>query len=355
MATLFGNPFTRSASAKYLGDLLQAAGVRMMKLDDGLEAGVRIADVRTGSGLRFQISLDRGMDISAAEYKGIPLAWRAPAGDVHPRYFEPAGYGWLRSFPGGLMTGCGMTQAGAPCVDNGESVGLHGRLSHLPAFDVSSSTAWEGDRCLFRVEGYVRESAVFHENLKLHRRMTTELGTSWIVLCDTVTNESAEESPIMMLYHCNLGWPLVSPSARLLMNARSEEPRDEEARKGRQNARTFSGPVEGFKEQVYYYTLEADKEGFGAAMLYNDELDLGFVVRFRLKELPNLIEWKMTGEGTYVVGLEPANCLTSGRAAERARGTLQFLKPGESREFEVQLGILEGEEIRETISEQKLR
>ena len=131
MVKILGEDYSRNDLAMRLGHLSQLAGIRMMELRDGSEAGVRIAEVRTGSGLRFQVSLDRGMDVSVAEYKGIPLAWRSPAGDVNPRFYDPRGLGWLRSFPGGLMTGCGLSQAGAPSVDEGEELGLrsqHGRL-----------------------------------------------------------------------------------------------------------------------------------------------------------------------------------------------------------------------------------
>ena len=114
MTTLFGKNYSRRELKQRIGHLSQVAGVRLMQLQEGQEAAVRIADVRSGSGLRFQISLDRGMDISVAEYKGMSLAWRSPQGDVHPSYFDPKGLGWLKSFPGGLMTGCGLTTAGSP-------------------------------------------------------------------------------------------------------------------------------------------------------------------------------------------------------------------------------------------------
>ena len=77
----------------------------------------------------------------------------------------------------------------------------------------------------------------------------------------------------------------------------------------------------------------------------NPDKQLGLYVRFRQKELPRYIEWKMMGEGRYVVGMEPANCGVGGRAKERAAGTLQFLEPGEERQFFVQLGILEGGDV----------
>ena len=47
----------------------------------------------------------------------------------------------------------------------------------------------------------------------------------------------------------------------------------------------------------------------------------------------------MMGQGTYVVGLEPANCRSGGRSQERARGTLQSLQPGEQREFNLEIEV----------------
>ena len=121
MPSLFGRVIGRNDLLKRVGDLSQVAGIRMMTLADGPERGVRIADARTGSGLRFQVTLDRGMDLSVAEYPRVPLAFRTPVGDAHPALFESEGRGWLRTFAGGLMTGCGMTSAGAPSSTEGRT------------------------------------------------------------------------------------------------------------------------------------------------------------------------------------------------------------------------------------------
>jgi hypothetical protein len=40
--------------------------------------------------------------------------------------------------------------------------------------------------------------------------------------------------------------------------------------------------------------------------------------------------------------LEPANCLVEGRDKDRQRGLLQFLEPGESREYLLEIGVLDG-------------
>lgn len=342
MPTFNGKQYTRKELEKRIGHLSQIAGVRMMELQEGRETGVHIAEVRSGSGLKFQITLDRGMDISLAEYRGSALAWRSPNGDVHPAYYDSRGLEWLRSFPGGLVTGCGLTQAGAPGVDNGEELGLHGRLSNTPASGVETKTVWTGDRCVFRISGTVRESKLFSENLVLHREVEVELGSSTLTLRDVVKNEGFRRSPLMLLYHINLGWPLVDEGSELLLNAKSMAPRDDEAAKGAATATTIPSPVSGYNEQVFYHDLVAGRDGFASALVVNRKLQLGLFLQHRQHELPKFTQWKMVGEGEYVLGLEPATCWVQGRAKERERGTLQFLEPGEEREFIVRIGVLEG-------------
>ena len=87
-----------------------------------------------------------------------------------------------------------------------------------------------------------------------------------------------------------------------------------------------------------------DADGYVHAALVNKKFrngqGFGFYVKYLKSQLPRFSEWKMNGEGTYVVGIEPANCLVEGRAKERERGTLQFLQPGERREYDLEIGVL---------------
>jgi hypothetical protein len=59
-----------------------------------------------------------------------------------------------------------------------------------------------------------------------------------------------------------------------------------------------------------------------------------------------MMEWRQLGQGTYVVGLEPANCPTiEGRAEAEKRGTLPLLAPGEARQYEIDVAVLRGEQM----------
>jgi hypothetical protein len=101
----------------------------------------------------------------------------------------------------------------------------------------------------------------------------------------------------------------------------------------------------------YLHTMAADADGRAWAALLNRGLrprggpaGLGLYLAFRADTLPYLSEWRMLAEGEYVVGLEPANTKVLNRAVLRREGRLPVLQPGETREMEVELGVLEGPE-----------
>lgn len=347
MAQVFGKDYNKGELMRLIGDVSQLAGMKKYELLDGKGRGVRAVDIWTGTGFCFTVILDRGMDISRASYCGKSLCWRSSIGEVHPHFFEPEGLGWLRSFSGGLLATCGLTYCGAPCDDEGEKLGLHGRISHVMADKVSLEEKWEKDDYELSVSGLLRESVIFGENLVLRRKIRTRLGESRLWIHDVVENEGYQRTPFMLLYHINGGFPVVAEGGRLISPSLEVIARDEEAKKGKENYDKFTSPIPGFKEKCYYHKMKEDSSGQVSCALVNENLGgdgFGFYIKYRKEQLPQFIEWKMMGEGTYVVGMEPANCLVEGRDKERERGSLRFLEPGERKEFELEIGVLSGGE-----------
>jgi hypothetical protein len=341
MITLFNREWRKAELLRRVGHMDQLAGIRLLEAGDGKARGCRMLEVWTGTGLRFLVNAERALDISSCDFKGISFSWRSAAGDVHPAYYEPQGLGWLRSFPGGLLTTCGLDQFGPPCQDGGADPGLHGRISNLPASQVNYRTFWAGDDYKLEITAEVRQAVLFGENLVLRRCISTALGSNRIRVEDNITNEGYEPAPHMLLYHFNLGFPLVSENSRL--NLRTEEtlPRDATAQSGLAEWDRFQPPTPGYQEQVFIHRPVTDKQGITTVEFSNPQIGFGLRWAYGTANLPYLMEWKMMGEGAYVVGVEPANCNgLGGRAATRELGQLPLLKAGERRDYQIDIEVI---------------
>lgn len=337
---VYGRAYAPTELRALVGDMSALAGVRLVEYEAGRARGVRAAQVWTGSGFSFQVLLDRALDIGAAEYRGRSLAWLWPA-LAAPAYYEPQSYGWMRTWGGGLVTTCGLTFFGQPEQDGSETLGLHGRVSHLPADNVRITTEWRGGDYVLEIEGEVRQVTLNGENLLLTRRIATRLGASSFTLTDRVTNTGFTPAPHMLLYHCNFGFPVVSPESELQADLESARPRDEAAARGLANHTRFEPPEPDYPEQVFFLTLRAGPDGYARAAIVNPALGQGGFVRWRAAELPCLGQWKKMQSGIYACALEPATNFEAPRARLRAEGRLRMLAPGEQVEYVLELGAVE--------------
>lgn len=335
---------TREDVLRRVGNLAQLGGTRHYQLAEGRAKGVAAIDFDLGSGFRFTVLPDRGMDISLASYKGTNLVHQTANGEVHPAYYDVAGLEWLRTFFAGLLTTCGLTYLGGPGRDGEEDLGLHGRYSATPARRVVDLSGWEGDEYVMKVSGVMEETALFMDKLRLTRTISARLGEKSLQIHDRIDNFGYKTSPLTVLYHINGGFPLLDEGTELLISAIACEPYNEHSRSGMEERMRFSAPIPGFAEQNFLYRTLGDEDGMAHAALVNRSLvgGLGLAIKFDATALPFFNEWKMMGVGDYVVGVEPSNVPCENRANLRQKGRLATIEPGEVKEFRLEIGVLEG-------------
>lgn len=353
----FGTTLTRKQLSQRTGRLHQAGGVQLLSLEEGYERGVRMIEFNTGTGFRFRVAADRGFDVATCEYRGASLAWLPPKGFVGPEHFEGGKVGWLRnSGLGGLFNSCGLvTIGGQQELDtshfgygnrNTDFYGIHDRIALIPAEHFTFGERWEGDRCFLWAEGLMRQEIAYGENLTLLRRYEAELGTSFFSVVDTVSNEGSYETAHQLLYHMNIGWPVVDQGARLIASVPGDRPTILFGDDGRDpaNYRQFIAPEAQFKAQGYESRLNTDAKGWAASAVVNESFDggrgIGAFVRYDSSTLPIFIEWRMMSEGLYAVGMEPATNGFAGIDALKAAGFPVMLQPGESRTYRLEMGAL---------------
>jgi len=327
MPQVYGKQYMRAEFLAHMGTVAQAASVVPFEFTQGPERGTRGLTVRNAAGLEFTVHPDRCLDIGAARFEGKPLAWTS------------ATQGWLRTFGGGLVATCGLTNVGPPTDDALGKTGQHGRIGHLPAFQVCHSGQWSGDDYAITITGKVRETRVFAENLLLERTIAVPVGSARLTVTDTVTNEGDAPAPLMLLYHCNLGFPLLSAAAFVDGDFSQITPRDAEAKEGRERALFFDPPTARYREKVYWLEPKPQSDGRASLSLVNPETHLRLTLAYDLGALPCLAQWKQLGQGTYTVGFEPGNVYPLGRAHYIAQGTLPMLAPGETRTFALDFSV----------------
>lgn len=344
---LYGREWTRRELEARVGRIEQVGGLRRLHWSEGFEAGNDQIQVRTGAGLTYYASPSRGLDISLAEFGGVPLTWQSASGDVHPAYYDASGIEWLRTAVGGLLMTCGLSYVGAPEEDQGQSYGLHGRAHHIPTRLVSVTGQWQDDEYEMHISGLIEETMIFGPNLRLNRTIRSKIGQNRIELTDRVENAGFETTPHMMLYHFNFGFPLLAEETTIHFPSKKVVARD----KGIpvEGYDRWEMPEAGYQERVYYHQgFDSDE---AQVVIYNprfpqaagtETTPLSLSLNWSVGQLPMLVQWKMPGAGVHVLGIEPANCYVEGRAAERARGTLTMLEPGELRTYKLAIEVTAG-------------
>lgn len=310
----------------YIGNPLQIRGAEQYVLQNGKGDGMHFLNVRNGLGLEAWISLDRAGDVSRVNFKGDNIGYFAPCGYVSPKYYDNIGAGFLKSFTAGFFTTCGLTAVGSPCNDEGEELPLHGTVSHIPA---ELNGIEETDKEL-AIKLTVRDAVIFGRKLIMKRTYKFSYTENIFEVSDTVTNGGDTESPYMILYHCNMGYPLLSDNSVIKIPNNGITPRDEHAKKYIHTALNMEKPQAEYQECCYYYDV-FEKNGEASVGIYNSEIDKGVVFSYNKTALPCFTEWKMMGKTDYVLGLEPGNCTPDGRDVLRKNGTLKFLQPSESK------------------------
>ncbi len=318
--------------------------VHKRRLEGGLSSGVEMVEVDNGR-LRFRLLPTRGMALWKAWLGDIEFGWRSPArGPVHPAFVpvgEPSGLGFLDGFDE-LLTRCGLSSNGAPDFDARGNLAfpLHGRIANLPAHYLDATI--DGQSGEIRITGEVAETRFLVRNWKLRSSIVTRVGQAGFTIEDEVTNASGRADEFQLLYHINLGPPLLEEGAEFSAPVKELAPRNARAAQDTATWNRYAAPRAGYAEQVHFMTLMADEEQRVQTLLANRAGTLGFSLKYPIAQLPWFVLWKNTGaeEDGYVTGLEPATNFPNPRSFEKQQGRVVRLEPGESAKFSLEFSLL---------------
>ncbi len=328
-----------------LSNTTQLGGIETSVIDNGAGRGTRIAWINTGTGLRFKVVIDRAMDIADTFYNEHSLAWLSHSGITSAQPMSDKSIDWLKTFGGGLLVTCGLSHVGGPESDEFGERGIHGEISNIPA-EIESIIQPNpiSGKMDMSITGIIRQSQALGSRLELRRTISATLGKSVIRIHDQVINKGNSDAAHMLLYHCNLGWPLVDEGSKIVWNGLWKA-RDGNPNKLFNEANDFhSCPAplddhQGNGEEAAFIDIEADNSGFCNCGIDNQKIGLSLTIKFQKNQLPWLTNWLHFGKGEYVVGLEPGTNPPIGQSQARRQNELIQLAPGETRNYALEIEV----------------
>ncbi len=296
---MIGNAASAFANGK-IGNAEQVCSARRVQALDGRGAGTRLLCASNGR-LNFVLSESNALDILQLWHGGTNVGFLSKNG---LRADDPD---FLRSFPAGMLYTCGLDAIGAV-----EGHPPHGRFHSIPAEIRELSAGADG----VRVGADIRDTALFGQNLVVTRTIECAPLSDEIRLTDRISNRAFTAARYCLLYHVNVGWPIVDAGARIVGDFVSSRPRTPWAEHEMARMLEMEDPVPGAEETCYFHETRD-----GAMSVENARIGKRFTVRSSLRKF---VQWKSRASGDYVLGLEPCTSHLDGEL------TYSTLAPGAS-------------------------
>lgn len=295
-----------------ISNLQQVASLRRYTLSEGRGKGLDVIDCDNGK-IRFLLNVSKACDVMQLYHEGKNMSF------LSKNAFTGRETGFLSRFEGGMLYTCGLDSAGGR-----EGFELHGSLHNIPAEIVRAECNEEE----IVVEAWIRDTALFGKNLLLKRKITAKLGADSFTLEDVLVNQGFKDEEYCLLYHVNVGYPMLDEGVKIFVDELSCVPRTPWAEQNAGSRYVITEPLNGQEETCYFLKLKT-----GKVEVVNEKLAKTLTLTYSLDTLPCFVEWKSMASGDYALGIEPSTTELDDRFAYKA------IKAGEEISFALQISV----------------
>ncbi len=269
-----------------ISNLMQICSMHRYTMTEGEEKGLDIIDCDNGK-IRFQLNVSKALDIAQMWHEGQNVSFISKNG-ITARETP-----FASRFEGGMVYTCGLDSIG-----NRAGFELHGSHHNTPAKIIKAECTEEG----IVVEGEIRGSELFGRNLVLKRKIWTKQNAEELHIEDELRNEGYVDANYCVLYHVNVGYPLLDEGCKVELEEVECTPRTAWSKETIGDRYEISAPIVGQEETCYFLKTKTPK-----ASLVNEKLGKKFTITWSEDTLPYLLEWRSMASGDYALGLEPCS------------------------------------------------
>ncbi len=270
-----------------ISNLAQVCSLRRYTLTEGSEKGLDMLDCDNGK-IRFLLNVSKALDIAQLWHEGQNMSFLSKNG-LTAREIP-----FLNRFEGGMLYTCGLDSVGGR-----EGFELHGSHHNTPAKIIKAECNEEG----ITVEAEICETALFGKNLVFTRKVFTAVNSDEVQIADTLKNRGYVEENYCLLYHVNVGYPMLDEGVKLLADVKKITPRTAWAKENEGGMYEMNDPKPCQEETCYFLETNAP-----TVSLINEKIGKTFTLSWSKDTLPHFVEWKSMASGDYALGLE--SCTT---------------------------------------------
>ncbi len=263
----------------------EVASLRRYTLSEGAGKGLDVLDCDNGK-IRFLLNLSKACDVMQLYHEGQNMSFISKNG------FTGREIPFLSRFEGGMLYSCGLDSVGGR-----EGYELHGMLHNTPAQLVHAACDENG----ILVEAIVRNTALFGRNIVLKRKIFAAIGGDTVSIEDTLVNEGYKCEDYCMLYHINVGYPMLDEGARIVGDVAEYRPRTPFSAECAGEMYRVGAPLPDIEETCYFMTLNTPE-----ISIVNEKIGKSLTVSYSADTLSCFVMWKSMVSGDYALGFEPA-------------------------------------------------
>lgn len=268
-----------------ISNLQQVASIRRYTLTEGCGKDLDVLDCDNGK-IRFLLNVSKACDIMQLYHEGQNMSFVSKNG------FMKREIPFLNRFEGGMLYTCGLDSVGGR-----EGYELHGTFHNTPAEIIRAECNENG----IVVEAIIRNTALFGKNLVMKRKIFTAVLGDSVTLEDTLINEGYRDEEYCLLYHVNVGYPMLDEGAKIVADVKSYTPRTAWAKENEGTMYEMNTAKACAEETCYFLRMRKP-----CVQLVNPKIGKTFGLTYSADTLPYFVEWKSMASGDYALGLEPA-------------------------------------------------
>ncbi len=273
---------------KRISNFSQIAYIRRYTLNGGKEDGLRVIEVNNGN-LRFLLNESKALDILQMWHCGVNISFISKNG------FSKREIPFMRRFEGGMMYTCGLDDVGGR-----EGYELHGNFHNNPASIILCKCDENGVKIVAETD----DTELFGHNLRMRRTITTDIYSDELNITDELMNLGTKQENYALLYHINVGYPMLDEGVTIESDAKEVIPRNEWSKKRIANRTTRLAPVDNEQETCYFIKNKTPQ-----IKVENKKLGKTFKLTYSEGSLPYFIQWNGGASQDYAIGTEVSTTL----------------------------------------------